>query len=237
MSLKWNLKKLQVKLKNFVHRFSEVEARKFQYTPKEYLKLYLPSNPVLLDCGAHDGFDSLELVKALGGTLHAVEAVPEVYEKLVKNTRGEPRIKCYNLALGNSNGKINFYVSGGNAGASSSILAPKDHLADHPDITFEQRIEADCLTLDTWAEKNKVNRIDFMWLDMQGAEKMMLEASKKILPTVKVIHCEVSMKETYDSVLTYPDFKKWMKTIGFRPEIEILPDGYDMGDVLFVRYA
>lgn len=232
----FKFKCLRFCLRNLFYQFEFIKPYPYDYLTKEHLRFYLPANPVMLDCGAHDGQDSVEMVKAFGGHLHAIEAVPAVYERLIKNTLAFPNISTYNIALGNSNKEISFFVSNGNHGASSSMLAPKDHLTDHPDITFEEKIQATCYTLDNWAGINNVTHIDFMWLDMQGAEKLMLEASEKIIKTVKVIHCEVSLKETYDAVLTYPGFKKFMLSIGFRPEIEVIPPGYDMGDVLFVRY-
>ena len=232
----YKMRRLRFHLRNLFYGFNFIKPYQYQYISKEHLRFYLPAEPIMLDCGAHDGLDSIELVNTFGGTLYAVEAVPDVFSRLIENTKSHPNIHPYNLALGKKNEKINFYVSAGNSGASSSLLQPREHLRDHPEISFHENIRVDCFTLDKWAEDNKISRIDFMWLDMQGAEKLMLEASEQIIKTVKVIHCEISTKETYESVLIYPAFKKWMKTIGFRPEIELIPPGYDMGDVVFVRY-
>ena len=95
----------------------------------------------MLDCGAHDGVDSIELANVLGGTVHAIEAVPEVFRKLLQNTANIKSINCYSLALSNTQGNLTMHVSEGNSGASSSILSPKDHLTDHPEIVFNDRIE------------------------------------------------------------------------------------------------
>jgi FkbM family methyltransferase len=226
----------RLKTRNILSRFIDIEPYIYDYFPKKVLQLYLPKNPVILDCGAHDGTDSIELIEILGGSLHAIEAVPQIYKGLLYNVAGFKNIHTYNLVLGANNGKINFYVSHGNNGASSSFLKPKLHMSDHPEITFEETIELPCLMLDEWAAQNNIKKIDFMWLDMQGAEKLVINASKTIIKTVKAIFCEVSTRETYESVAVYDEFKKFMKGIGFRPEIEVIPNGTDMGDVLFVRY-
>lgn len=229
-------RKLKVKLKNILYPFIGFKPISCNYFPKEVLSIYLPKNPVMLDCGAHDGTDSIELIKTLGGTIYAVEAIPNVYRKLLQNTKKIDSIKCFNIALSNNTGNTKFYVSEGNSGASSSLLIPKKHLIDHPEITFDENIEVPCDTLDNWAQKNNIDKIDFMWLDMQGAEKLMLEASNKIIKNVKAIHCEISTKETYVSVPVYDDFLIWMKNLGFRADLSIIRPGDDMGDVLFVRY-
>ena len=70
---------------------------------------------------------------------------------------------------------------------------------------------------------------------MQGYELKMLSASKKILDTVKVIHTEVSTKETYINVGLYRDYRAFLESKGFELILEAIPNGWDMGNVLFVR--
>jgi hypothetical protein len=70
---------------------------------------------------------------------------------------------------------------------------------------------------------------------MQGYEIEVLQASKKILPTVKAIHMEVSTRRTYEGVPIYSEVKAWMEAHGFTIQVEAIPEGWDMGNVLFVR--
>lgn len=46
---------------------------------------------------------------------------------------------------------------------------------------------------------------------------------------------EVSTKNTYDGVTLYPETKLWMENNGFYLDKEAIPEGWDMGNVLFVR--
>ncbi|MBS1773236.1 MAG: FkbM family methyltransferase [Bacteroidetes bacterium] len=203
---------------------------------KHYIKKFLPANPVIIDCGSYDGGDSIEWVKAANAQMHAFEPVPRLYAQLIKNIAPYSKnIKCYTVALSNENGKAKFFVSEGKSDGSSSLLQPKEHLIDHPSVTFDESIEVDTMTLDSWAAKYNVPKVDMLWLDMQGFELHMLKASKVILDTVKVIHTEVSLKETYEGVGQYNELKDWLATKGFKVQLECIPDGYDMGNVLFVR--
>src|SRR5579872_4511078 len=86
--------------------------------PKYLIRKYLPANPSMIDCGAHNGADSVQLIKVLGGTVHAFEPVPGIFGRLKRNTRRYRKIYCYNLALGNMNGQQHFYVSEGGSDAS-----------------------------------------------------------------------------------------------------------------------
>jgi FkbM family methyltransferase len=202
---------------------------------KSILKKYLPNNPVIVDCGAHDGIDSMELAKILGGQVHAFEPVDNLFTRLKKRTKDVSNIHCYNLALSNESGTAFFYISEGSSDASSSLLEPSEHLLDHPDTSFNSKTEVQTLTLDEWARQNEIAKVDMLWLDMQGFEVNMLMASDHILQTVSVIHTEVSTKETYKGVIQYSAYRSFLESKGFSVVEEAIPAGWDMGNVLFVR--
>ena len=203
---------------------------------KSILKRYLPKNPIIIDCGAHIGSDSIELAKIFTqGKIHSFEPVPALYKFLKFNSRKQSNIFCYELALSNTNGIAKMFVSSGTSDASSSLLKPTGHLVDHPNVHFDNGIEVKTQTLDTWAEKNNIDKVDFLWLDMQGFELQMLKASNKILHTIKALHTEVSIKETYADAVLYKEFRVWLEGLGFELIAESILKGTDMGNALFVR--
>src|SRR5688572_24359182 len=122
------IEKVQVKFNSmkeyYLFQFSGIPVVKQDKISKSELKKYLPANPVMIDCGAHDGADSVELVRIVGGTLHAFEPVDEIYARLKKRTQNHPNIECYQLALSSSSGRQFFHVSEGGSDASSSLLEP-----------------------------------------------------------------------------------------------------------------
>jgi FkbM family methyltransferase len=202
---------------------------------KVSFKKYLPKNPIIIDCGAHDGADTVQLAKTFKGTVHAFEPVDAIFKRLQNRAKNFANVFCYQIALSDTNGTQKFYVSEGESDGSSSLLEPQDHLKDHPDTYFNETITVTTLTLDAWAESNNIKHVDLLWLDMQGFELNMLKASKIILPTVKVIHTEISVTETYKGVPTYEAYKQFLESIGFVVETVAIPNGWDMGNVLFVR--
>lgn len=203
---------------------------------KALIRKYLPSKPVIIDCGAHEGHDSLQLARHFpGGVVHAFEPVPELYERLKERKLKKKNIFTYQLALADRTGTLQFYVSEGQSDGSSSLLVPKTHLTDHPLTVFKKKISINAVTLDGWARENKISKVDLLWLDMQGFEMQMLQASNEILPTVKVIHTEVSVRDTYEGVVQYQDYRRFLENKGFSVVAEAIPDGWDMGNVLFVK--
>lgn len=229
------------KLKNQVmflleQKYALIEPRDKFTISKGSFRKYLPKNPVIIDCGAHIGADSIELSKIFpDAQIHSFEPVPGVFEQLTRGTSSYKNIFRHQLALSNENRKSKMFVSSMGSDGSSSLLPPKTHLEDHPNVLFEDVIEINAKTLDTWAYENNITHVDLLWLDMQGFEYQTLVASPKILATVKVIHTEVSIKETYEGVLMYSSFKKWLEKQGFKAVKEVIPEGTDMGNVVFVR--
>lgn len=233
------ISKVQLKLKiewRFLQKRFDRSVSKQESINKNYIRRFLPPNPIVIDAGAHVGGDSIEMCRLFAGsTVHAFEPVPAIYQLLKHNIRKFHRIHCHTVALSNQTGRQVMHVSSGASDGSSSFLQPKDHLTDHPDVFFNEDITVQTITLDEWAATQQLDHIDLLWLDMQGFELEVLKASSVILPTVKAIHMEVSTRATYESVPLYPEVKAWMEANGFRVEVEAIPAGWDMGNVLFVR--
>ena len=203
--------------------------------PKSHITRFLPSNPIIVEAGAHNGSDTIEMSKTWPeGTVYAFEPIPEIFDRLVRRTRGLNNVHLFPLALSDKTGTANIFVSSGPSDGSSSLMAPKEHVLVHPDVHFKKTIVIRTITLDVWAKENGIERVDFLWLDMQGYELAMLKASSRILQTVRVIHTEVSLKELYEGVPLYSEVRKWLDERGFRVEREELLWA-DSGDVLFVR--
>lgn len=104
----------------------------------------------------------------------------------------------------------------------------------HNNISFNESIDVACITLDDWAEANNIERIDFLWLDLQGVEPLVFQASPKVLENVEVIFTEISLIPLYKDSILYPEFKEWLKSRGFELKREDMPWIHG-GDVLFVR--
>lgn len=220
------------------HKWSLVKPADAFAINKSLLKKYLPDDAVIIDCGAHIGSDSVQLARLFPrGKIHCFEPVPHLFSKLLKNTTKHKNITCHNIALGASDVDSIMHISSGASDGSSSLLIPSGHLKTHPGVYFNDQITVKTVMLDSWARQQGITYVDFLWLDMQGFEYNMLNASKEILKTIKVIYTEISLKETYEDVMLYPEFSLWLAHQGFHVVKEIIPPGADMGNALYVRNA
>ncbi len=202
---------------------------------KTRLLRLLPPDPVILDIGACDGTDSIELRMLFPrATIHCFEPEPSNFQKLLVKTQGLG-IACHPLALGAAPGRARFFVSSGLPCASSSSLRePTGHVEAHPSIRFDRTIDVQVARLADWVQAHGVERIDFLWMDAQGSELDILRNAGDVLKTVRVIHTEVSLIEFYKGAPLYHEVRDFLLGEGF-VVLEDLLGRQDMGDVVFIQ--
>ena len=185
--------------------------------PKHLFLRRLPDDAVIVEAGAHRGDDTVRLADRFPrGHIHAFEPIPDLYDAVVRRTTGHPNVTAYPLALSTSETTQAMWVSGGAGDASSSILAPKRHLDVYPDVTFASTVNVNATSLSSWAHAHGVDRVDGMWLDMQGHELAALKAAGRLLRTTRAVLLEVSAVELYEGCPLWPEVRAWLRQAGFR---------------------
>jgi FkbM family methyltransferase len=191
--------------------------------PPECLKIaarYLPSNPVIVDAGAYHGEETCTMAKLWkSGHVHAFEPVKQLFNVVVRTTQNTPNISIYNLALGKECGQTEMFLSTeegdiDRVSMSSSLLPPKDHVL-YCTLQFKKTELVEVTTLDQWAEDYGIEKVDMLWLDMQGYELPALKAAPKVLSTVSVILTELEFVEAYEGQPLYKEVREWLEEQGF----------------------
>ena len=77
-----------------------------------------------------------------------------------------------------------------------------------------------------------MERIDFMWLDMEGMELSVLKAAGPVSATVKAVCMEVTREERHVGTPLYGEVVDWMRNQGFRAAIDRVTLSF--GNILFV---
>jgi len=127
-----------------------------------------------IDIGAYDGIaisNSYALEK-IGWNGICVEPVPEIYDKLVKNRKCE----CINAAIYNEDGKILNFIQtkGGRSGFITDMTDSMIESAESEGIVGKYSVKTK--TFESLMENKKVKHIDFMSIDVEGAEFAVLES-------------------------------------------------------------
>jgi FkbM family methyltransferase len=145
-----------------------------------YKNNFSNTNGVFFDIGSNSG----SFVKVLqqfdiSQNIHCFEPHPVLHEvtKLVY-----PFIHMNNYCLGNINGNIDIYIPQWSVGLSSIINRPVFSTLNQE----INKINVQCKTLDTYCKENNIDMIDFVKIDVEGAEKFVLEGATELLQNKKI---------------------------------------------------
>ena len=177
--------------------------------PGENNDRWLYERPIgtIIDIGAHVGKFSLPLKDRFpDAMIYAFEPLPDAYEKLVSNFRGDDNFIAYNVALGNDNKVVQFHRS--SRPTSSSVLKLADlHKVAFPESAKETIEDVELKKLDDFFVdgKNPLRNDVFIKLDVQGFEYEVLLGGKKTVPKASLIVCEVSFERLYEDQKLFTD--------------------------------
>lgn len=151
-----------------------------------------------------------------------------------------------NIALSNANGEAEFFLSEGQpsestnkndwdyGNKSSSLLKPSRKLKKHVSwLQFNNKIKVKTVRLDTYIENKFISEIDFLHIDVQGAELMVFEGAGKFLSKIKIIWMEVEAVELYKKQPLKNEVEKFMKKNNFFNILDTVND--ISGDQLYVN--
>lgn len=185
-----------------------------------FVREYLPENPVIIEAGSFKGKDTCALAQQWpAGQVHAFEPVQELFE-LVQSAAAEyTNIICYQIALSDTNGTAQLHMAQrpkrpGVVTQANCLLEPKERLKWSA-FVYPETLDVPTITLDAWADAHAVKQVDFMWLDLQGCELAVLKAAQKLLPGVNVIYCEVNFVEAYKDQPKFAEVTAWLESQGF----------------------
>jgi len=200
--------------------------------PERELPKLFPGNPelVIFDIGACEGDDSIRYGRAFPkARIFTFEPLPENQALITHNFKryqiGNARLMP--LALSNKAGAVQFHVSSGTppsqflgekwnyGNKSSSLLPPTDKNPMFGWIEFKKTIDVQTETLDEVCRQQNITRIDFIHMDVQGAEALVLQGASRMLSHVTAFWLEVSEKQLYAGQMLRPEIEKIMTDAGF----------------------
>jgi len=165
--------------------------KNFNKKETKYIRSIAKKDWICFDIGANIGYYSLlfaSLHKEI--EVHSFEPIPLCYHLLNSSIllNDFSNIRLNNFALSNYNGISEFSIS--KKCESSSFI----HTEMSP---LEKRIQVEVRRLDDYIRENDIERIDFMKIDVEGAEKLVLEGSLETLSN-KELQPKILLVELYD---------------------------------------
>lgn len=224
-------------------------------------KLVNKENPIVLEIGSHNGGDTQRFIDTFSDLeLYGFEPNPYTFKVLTKYINS---LKCkfFNIALSNQDkNDVTFYMAlkeitpeyfdknrnsilrdkytqkftkddffKYNMNRSGASSLKKGHEA----VSNAKECKIEVKKLDTWTKENNIEDIDFIWMDVQGSEKDVIEGGKESLKKVRFIWIEYGEVE-YDGGLTREQTIELLKKHNFTPMEKYSSVG-SKGDLMFMR--
>ncbi|MCP1838206.1 FkbM family methyltransferase [Bradyrhizobium sp. USDA 4524] len=173
------------------------------------ISLLQKPNPVILDIGCNDGTDTQHfLTLCPQAQLYCFEPDPRAIARFKKKLGPSlAKVKLLEIAISDRNGTIDFHPSNADGDAkewdlSGSIRRPKNHLTEYDWVRFDRPFSVETRRLDDWCSDAKVNAVDFIWMDVQGAEADVIAGGMQTLSNTRFIYTEYSDRELYEGQLS-----------------------------------
>jgi len=136
----------------------------------------LEENDIVIDAGANIGSFSIFASKIIGknGLVFSFEPIEETYSLLNKNVKinNTMNVQTIPCALGDINIEVDFFVNTDKLVSSSSEIQGEN--------TLIKKVRQ--ITLDSFlSEKPHINKINFIKVDIEGAERKFLDGAKNTI--------------------------------------------------------
>jgi FkbM family methyltransferase len=203
---------------------------------------------VIFDIGSCEGEDSIRCSRIFpNARIFAVEALPNNLALIKANLDkyAVNNVEVLPFALSNETGTCNFYVSSGQpedsekdrdwdyGNKSSSLLPPNKHLEIVPWVKFQNTINVETKTLNNVCVEKNIASIDFIHMDVQGAELKVLIGADELIKKIRVIWLEVEAIELYENQPLKQEVEKFMRDKNFRKIKDTVDD--ISGDHLYIN--
>lgn len=169
----------------------------------------------VIDVGANQGQFAIASARGFQkATIYSFEPLPDVYPVLQKNVSTYPQIKSFNMALGSSNGVIDFYRNS-HSHASSALPISTYQQTQLPETANTEKIQVSVQRLDQVRSELTLTRPVLLKLDVQGYEKEVLEGASAMLDQVDYLVFETSFVPMYEGEPVFNEMHEYVKSKGF----------------------
>lgn len=154
---------------------------------------------LVLDIGGNIGYYSIALAKMKHCTIHAFEPVASTYKQFIANAyyNGvQDRVRINNFGLFDKSGELTFYVYKQDFGNASAAIMHEEK--------ENEKIICKVERLDWYVKEQGLTRIDFIKLDVEGAEIFALRGGLESI-------------EKFKPILFVEMLRKWAAKYGYHP--------------------
>jgi FkbM family methyltransferase len=164
-------------------------------------KKLIESPTLIFDVGAHVG-ETAARYRALfpDALIHSFEPSPESFKKLAEAFTADPRVVPHNFAVSEQTGSAKFRVN--RASVTNSLLESDRRGDDYWGsnlLDTDSEIVVQTLALDDFCRAERIEHVDVLKIDVQGAEYAVLAGARGLLErrAIGLIYLEMIMAPSY----------------------------------------
>jgi FkbM family methyltransferase len=177
----------------------------------------------VLDVGAHRGeFTDGVLRYFRPQRVWLVEADPRLAEALRAKYVRQPQCRIVHAAISEASGTTDFRI---NVHSDSSSLLPISPISGklfRRDMQEVQIVQVPACSLDDLFQREAIDRVDLMKVDIQGAERLLIRGGVAALQRVRCIYIEVLFEEFYHGCALFGEIQALLIAAGFK--LQLLQD-------------
>lgn len=208
-----------------------------EFDLEEIAKFVQSDSPIIVEAGAFDGRDTVTFSQRWpNGHVYAFEPLPTLAKTVriaTADCRNVTFIESAFTPTDQSSITLYSFDPAESEHASSSILQPTDHLELAPDVKFGSKVTVPATTIDNWYQSVDCPIIDLLWLDLQGAELLVLQKGESLLAATRCCHIEVATRPLYQGGATFDEVRQFFTSRGFSLVASRVP--VRSGNAIFVR--
>lgn len=193
---------------------------------------------VVFEIGVGKGEDMARMVHWIAGQVRSYRYF--AFEPEIKNLPailaavGKTQAVIVSAAVGDVDGKCSF-TSSGSWPLSGSVKEPKEHRKSYPWIPWQAPVDVPMVRLDTFARSEGVEKVDFIWADVQGAEDLLIAGGQETLRRTRYFYTEHYETLEYEGQIGLEEIHRrlpgrWKIVATWAGDVAITPGS---GNVLF----
>lgn len=177
----------------------------------------------VLDVGAHRGEFTWRVLRYFRpDRVWLIEADPQLAEELRAQLAEKSQCKVIHAAVSDVSGECGFRIN--QHRASSSLLPIRSISSEmfQKELREIQIVQVPVFSLDDLFAREKIDRIDLMKVDIQGAERLLIRGGPGALQRVNCIYIEVVFEEFYEGCALFGEIHQLLAGAGFK--LQLLQD-------------
>lgn len=184
----------------------------------------------VVNVGAHLGNDMIQYDTAGIKNVMLLEPHPQIFERL--RLQYELQADCRNVALAENAGNLQLYLSTGDDGRSNSLMWPKIHNSQYPNIKYNGQITVLSNTFEGLGVD--IGKYNAMHVDVNGYELTAIKGALTFMPHCDFIYTRIYYAELFESNAMVTEVDMYLKQFGFE-RVHTTKEGQTWGFALYIK--